>query len=71
MRIEKSARGSLFDITGFRRVMPNGGPVGQILLYAPNIYDRFFFLHTFRSPAFEFNVGVAINESRSFTMTPY
>ena len=28
-----------------------------------------FFLHTFWSPAFEFNVGVAINESHSYTLT--
>ena len=69
VRIEKSARGSLIGITRFRRVMPNSDPEGRIFLYAPNNHDRFFFLHTFRSSAFDFNVGVAIHESRSFTLT--
>ena len=43
--------------------MPNSDPEGRIFLSAPEIYDRFFFLHTFWSSAFDFNVGVAINES--------
>ena len=50
-------------------MMPNSDPEGQIFLSAPNNHDRFFFLHTFRSPAFNFNVGVAINESHSHTLT--
>ena len=49
-------------------VMPNSDPEGRIFLSAPNSCDRFFFLHTFWSPAFDLNVGVAINESRSFTL---
>ena len=36
-------------------------PEGQIFLYAPNNLDRFFFLQTFGSPEFDFNVAVAIN----------
>ena len=40
-------------------MMPNSDPEGRIFLSAPNSHDRFFFLHT--SPAFDFNVGVAIN----------
>ena len=55
VRIEKSIRGSMFGIT--------------IFLSAPNNHERFFFLHTFWSPAFDFNVGVAINESCSYTLT--
>ena len=47
VRIEKSARGSLFGITKLRRVMPNSDPEGRIFQYAPNNHDRFFFLHTF------------------------
>ena len=35
---------------------------------ATNNHDRFFFLHTFRSPEFG-KVEVAINKSRSFTLT--
>ena len=27
---------------------------GRIFLSAPNNHDRFFFLHTFRAPAFDF-----------------
>ena len=30
---------------------------------------RFFFLHTFRSTVFDFNIGVAKNESCCFTLT--
>ena len=63
--IEKSARGSLFGSL----VMPNSDPEGRIFLYAPSNHDRFFFSHTFRSPACDFNVGFAINESLSFTLT--
>ena len=43
-------------------------PEGRIFLSALNNHDRFFFLHTFRAPAFDFNVGVAVNESRPFTV---
>ena len=58
VRIGKSARESMFG----SRVMLNSDHEGRIFLYAPNNHNRFFFLHTFRSPAFDFNVGVAINE---------
>ena len=34
-------------------------------LSAPNNHDRFFFMHTFWSPAFDFNIRVAFKESRS------
>ena len=44
-------------------------PAGRMFLSAPNNHDRFFFLPTFRSPAFDFNVGVAMNESCCFTLT--
>ena len=54
---------SLFCFTWFRRTMPNSDPKGRIFLSAPKSHDRFFFLHTFWSPSFDFNVGVAINES--------
>ena len=40
---------------------------GWIFLSASNNHNRFFFLPTFWSRTFNFNVGVAINESRSFT----
>ena len=69
MRIEQSVRGSLFGITRLCQVMPNSDPEGWNFLSAPNNHDRFFFLHTFPSPAFDFNVGVAINESHSSTLT--
>ena len=68
MPIEKSVWGSLFGITRLCRVMPNSDPVGWIFLYAPNSHDRFFFLHTLESPAFDFNVEVAINDSRFYTL---
>ena len=55
---------SLFGITRLCRVMPNSDPKGQIFLFTPSNHDGFFFLHTFWSPAFDFNVGVTINESR-------
>ena len=59
---KKSTRGPLFGITSL--VMPNSDPEGRIFRSAPKTkHDRFFFLHTFRSPAFGFNVG-AMNESR-------
>ena len=67
--IEKTVPASLLCITRLRRVMPNSDPEGWIFLSAPNSRDRFFFLHTFWSPAFDFNVGVAINESHSYTLT--
>ena len=69
VRIEKSVRGSLFGITRLCRVMPNSDPEGRIFLSAPNNQDRFFFLHTIRAAAFDFNVGVPVNESHSFTLT--
>ena len=69
MQIEKSGRGSLFGITRLCRVMPNSDPEGRVFLFAPNNHDRFFFLHTFWSPAFDFKVGVAINELCSYTLT--
>ena len=50
-------------------MMPNSDPEGRIFVYAPNNHDRFFFLYTFCSPAFDFNVGGDINESRSYTLT--
>ena len=46
-------------------MMTNSDPEGQIFISAPNNYDRFFFLQNFLPPAFGFNIGVAINESRS------
>ena len=49
--------------------MLNSDPEGRIFISAPNNYDRFFFLHTFWSPAFDFNVEVTINESRYYTLT--
>ena len=67
--MEKSVRRSLFGITRICRVMPNSDPMGLIFLSAPNNHDGFFFLHTFCSPAFDFNVGVAINKSLSYTLT--
>ena len=50
-------------------MMPNSDPEVWIFLSASNNHDRFFFLHNFRSSAFDFNVGVAINESPSYTLT--
>ena len=41
----------------------------DFFLSVPSNNDRFFFLHTLWSPAFDFNVGVAINESRSYSLT--
>ena len=68
MRIEKSIWGTLFGITRLCRVMPNSDPEGQIFLSAPNNHDRFFFLHTFWSPVFDFNIAVPINESLSYML---
>ena len=65
-RIEKSVRGSLFGITRLCRVMPNGDPEGRIFLSGANNHDNFFFLHTFWSPAFDFNAGVAIFRPTGF-----
>ena len=58
----KIVRGSLFGITRLCWVMPNSDSEGPIFLSAPSNHDRFFFLHTFWSPAFDFNVEVTINE---------
>ena len=69
MQIEKSVRGSLFGITRLCRVMLNSDHEGRIFLSAPNNHDRFSFLHTLWSPAFDFNVAVEINESHSHTLT--
>ena len=69
VRIEKFFQGSLFGIMRLCRVMPNSDPAGRIFLSAPNNHDRFFFLHTLWSPAFDFNIGVAINEWRSYMLT--
>ena len=63
VRIEKSIRGSLFGITRLSRVMPNSDPEGRIFPSAANSHDNFFFLHTFLSPAFDFNIVITINES--------
>ena len=60
--VEKQVRGSLFGITW------HSDPEGRIFLSTPNNHDRFFFSHTFRSPVFEFNIGVAINKSCSYTL---
>ena len=49
-------------------VMANSDPGGQIFVTAPNNHDRFFFLHTFWSTAFDFNVENPINKSRSYTL---
>ena len=44
-------------VTKLCRVMPNTDPEGRIFLSAWNNHDRFFFLHAFRSPAFDLYVG--------------
>ena len=46
--------------------MPNSDHQGRNFLSSPNNHDRFFFLHTFWSPALDFNVRVAINELCSY-----
>ena len=58
---ERSVCGSLF---WHHNVLPSDAsdPEGRIFSSAPDNYDRFFFLHTFWTPAFDFNIGVAINE---------
>ena len=66
MRIEKSLT---LGITRLCRMIPNSDPEEQIFLSTPNDHDRFFFLHTIWSPAYIFNVGVAINGSCSYTLT--
>ena len=66
---EKSIQGSLFGITRLCWMMPNSDPEGWMFLSVPNSHDRFFFLHTFWSPAFDFNIGVAINVSCSYMLT--
>ena len=43
--------------------MANSDPVGRIFLSTPNNHDRFFFLHTFWSPAFDFMVGVPTSKT--------
>ena len=42
------SRGSLFGIMRLCRRMPHNDLEGQIFLFAPNIHDGFFFLHTIR-----------------------
>ena len=69
MQVDKSVRESLCGITRFCGVMPNSDHEEQICLSAPNNHDRLFFLHTFRAPVFDFNVGVVVNESRSYMLT--
>ena len=50
-------------------MMPDIDPEEQSFLSAPNNRDRFIFLHTFQPLVFNFNVGVALNESCSYTLT--
>ena len=42
---------------------------GTVFSSAPNNHDRLFFLHTIWPAVFDFSIGVAINESRSYTLT--
>ena len=49
-------------------MMPNSDSEGRIFLATPNNHDSFFFLHTFRPPAFDFNVRVTMNKSHCFTL---
>ena len=65
----KKVRGLLFGITRLCQVMPNSDTEGHIFISPSNNHDRFFFLHTFWSPAFDFNVGVPINELHSCKLT--
>ena len=67
VRIEKSVRGSLFGITRLFRVMPNSDPEERIFL-STTMIDSFSCI-PFRSPAFDCNEGVAMNESCCFTLT--
>ena len=69
VRTGKSVRGSLFGITRLCRMMPNRGSRGTDFSICTKQPDTFFFLHTLWSPAFDFNVGVDINESHSYTLT--
>ena len=43
--------------------MQKSDPEGRINLSASNEHDRFYFVHTFLSPLFDFNVKLVINES--------
>ena len=53
-----------------RKIRPSGSRLpSRIFLYVPNNHDRFFFLPTLWCPAFDFNVGVEINKSDSYTLT--
>ena len=68
VRIEKSVRGSLFGNTRLCRVIPNSDPRdGFFSPHQTTMIDSF--LAYFWSPAFEFNEGVAINKSHSYTLT--
>ena len=67
VQVEKNVRRSLFGITRLCPVMPDSDPEGQTFLCAPNNHDRFFFLHTLGSQ--DFNTGITINESHSYTLT--
>ena len=49
--------------------MPNSDPERPIVLSISNNHDRFFCLHTLWFLAFDFNVGVKINKSHSYTLT--
>ena len=61
LRIEISVRGSLFGNTRLCRVMLNGDTEGWVFLsHKTPMID--FFLHTYGSPAFDFNEEVVINE---------
>ena len=42
--------------------------MGWIFLAALHNHDRFFFMHTFRVPASDFNVKVTMNKSCSYTL---
>ena len=48
-------------------MIPNSDPEGRIFL--SNNHDIFFFSHTFWSPAFDVNFGVAIYALRSYMLT--
>ena len=69
MRIEKSVWGSLYGITRLCRVISNTDPERRIFLSAPGNHDRYFFLLTFWYLVFDFTVGVATDESPSYTLT--
>ena len=42
------------------RVMPNSDPECWIFLSTPYTHDRYFFLHTFDLPTFDFKAELAI-----------